>query len=99
MVRKKAETAGAEVSIDAAGNQWARLEGETEEAVAAGSHLDCVSNGGALDGALGAIAGLEVLRRHAEDNAKPKKTIYAVNWADEEGAKSVHFPHSCLMTI
>ena len=91
--KNKAETTGAEVSIDAAGNQWAKLEGETEEAIAVGSHLDCVPNGGPLDGALGAVAGLEVLRRYAEGSAKPKKTIYAVNWADEEGAR---FGYSCL---
>ncbi|MGC4019056.1 MAG: Zn-dependent hydrolase [Muricomes sp.] len=91
--REKAEAAGAEVSIDGAGNQWARLEGETKEGIAVGSHLDCVPNGGPLDGALGVVAGLEVLRRYAESGTKPKKTIYAVNWADEEGAR---FGYSCL---
>lgn len=91
--KNKAEAAGAEVFTDAAGNQWAKFEGETDEAIAAGSHLDCVPNGGPLDGALGAIAGLEVLRRYAESDSKPKKTIYAVNWADEEGAR---FGYSCL---
>lgn len=80
----KAREAGAKITIDAAGNQWAVLEGESSEIVLMGSHLDCVPNGGWLDGALGAVAPLEVLRRYS--GSKPKKTIIAVNWADEEGA-------------
>lgn len=90
--RAKAEAMGAEVCRDAAGNQWAKIEGETETAIAIGSHLDSVPNGGGLDGALGVITGLAVLQRYAGD-VKPKKTIYAVDWADEEGAR---YGYSCL---
>ncbi len=89
----KAEELGAVVTIDSAGNQWAKMEGETEEAAAFGSHLDCVPNGGGLDGALGVIGALEVLRQYHRKGIKPKKTIYAVNWADEEGAR---FGYSCF---
>ncbi len=91
--KSKAEECGAVVTIDSAGNQWAKMEGETEEAAAIGSHLDCVPNGGGLDGALGVVAGLEVLRQYHKNGVKPRKTIYAVNWADEEGAR---FGYSCL---
>lgn len=84
---KKAQEAGAEVTIDAAGNSWAKIAGASSDAVAMGSHLDCVPNGGWLDGALGAVATLEVLRRHGKNSNAPKKTILAVNWADEEGAR------------
>jgi len=90
--KKKAEAIGAEVTRDAAGNVWVKLEGESSEAVAVGSHLDSVPNGGSLDGALGVISGLEVLRRYAGDG-KPKKTIYVIDWADEEGAG---YGYSCL---
>ena len=48
--------------------------------------MDSVPNGGWLDGALGAVVTLEVLRRYGK-GIKPPKTIYAVNWADEEGAR------------
>lgn len=82
----KARAAGAEVTVDAAGNSWAKIAGTSSEAVAMGSHLDCVPNGGWLDGALGAVVTLEVLRRYGQQ-AAPKKTLYAVNWADEEGAR------------
>lgn len=89
----QAEAAGAVVTVDAAGNQWAKLEGESDDAIAAGSHLDSVPCGGGLDGALGVAVSLEVLRRYTAEGAKPKKTIYAVNWADEEGAR---YGYSCL---
>lgn len=84
---EKAKEAGAEVTIDAAGNSWAKIAGISSEAVAMGSHLDCVKNGGWLDGALGAVVTLEVLRRYGRGKTPPQKTIYAVNWADEEGSR------------
>ncbi len=91
--RQKAEALGAEVSIDSAGNVWTKLEGESAEAIVIGSHLDSVPNGGWLDGALGVLAGLEVLRRYSTEGQKPQKTLYVVDWADEEGAR---YGYSCL---
>ena len=52
-----------EVHEDAAGNVWTTLPGASERAVVIGSHIDSVPNGGWLDGCLGLLAGLEVLRR------------------------------------
>ena len=98
-----AEIEGVEVDVDAAGNLWARLPGETGETVAVGSHLDSVPNGGWLDGALGVMAGVEVLRAAAEDGAAPvgrraadpdadqvrrrRRSLVLVDFADEEGAR------------
>ena len=78
---------GAEPELDEAGNLWARLGGDApgEPAVAVGSHLDSVPDGGWLDGALGVMAGVGVLRAHA--GAGPSKPIALVDWADEEGAR------------
>jgi N-carbamoyl-L-amino-acid hydrolase len=73
---------------DAAGNSWTTLKGDSPTALLLGSHLDSVPNGGWLDGALGMLAGLEVLRRFAtEFNGKPPLTVRLVDWADEEGAR------------
>src|SRR5512142_1142804 len=47
---------------DGARNLWATLPGAQGPPVAIGSHLDSVPNGGWLDGSLGVLAGLEVLR-------------------------------------
>jgi N-carbamoyl-L-amino-acid hydrolase len=77
---------GAEESIDAAGNQWFTLTGESERAVLIGGHIDSVPNGGWLDGCLNVVAGVEVLRRIAGEG-RPPVTIRLVNWADEEGAR------------
>jgi beta-ureidopropionase / N-carbamoyl-L-amino-acid hydrolase len=47
-----------------------------------------VPNGGWLDGCLGVLAGLEVLRGLSEDfYGRPPITIRLVDWADEEGAR------------
>src|SRR5271167_4444448 len=73
---------------DAAGNNWATLPGASEKALLIGGHLDSVPNGGWLDGSLNVLAGLEVLRRFAEEfNGRPPLTIRLVDWADEEGAR------------
>ena len=77
---------GAEETIDAAGNQWFTLRGESERAVLLGGHIDSVPNGGWLDGALNVVAGSEVLRRVAAEGTPPV-TLRLVNWADEEGAR------------
>ena len=73
---------------DAAGNRWVTLPGESEKALLIGGHLDSVPNGGWLDGALGILSGLEILRRIARRyNGKPPVSIRLVDWADEEGAR------------
>jgi N-carbamoyl-L-amino-acid hydrolase len=73
---------------DAAGNHWMTLNGESEKAIVIGSHLDSVPNGGWLDGCLGVLAGLEVMRTLARQyDGRPPCTVRLVDWADEEGAR------------
>ncbi|WP_035352417.1 hydantoinase/carbamoylase family amidase [Edaphobacter aggregans] len=73
---------------DSAGNLWTTLHGESPRALLLGSHLDSVPNGGWLDGCLGTLAALEVLRGiSAEYKNKPPVTVRLVDWADEEGAR------------
>src|SRR3989441_91248 len=85
-LRGKVDGTGAEEEIDAAGNQWFTLRGGSEQALLLGGHIDSVPNGGWLDGSLNVMAGVEVLRRIADDGAPPS-TVRLVNWADEEGAR------------
>jgi N-carbamoyl-L-amino-acid hydrolase len=74
--------------LDAAGNRWVTLKGESEKALIIGGHLDSVPNGGWLDGSLGVLAGLGVLRAiSAEYKGRPPVTVRLVDWADEEGAR------------
>jgi beta-ureidopropionase / N-carbamoyl-L-amino-acid hydrolase len=82
---KLAET-GAVEETDEAGNQWFTLRGGSGRSLLIGGHIDSVPNGGWLDGALNVMAGVEVLRRIAEEG-EPAVTVRLVNWADEEGAR------------
>jgi N-carbamoyl-L-amino-acid hydrolase len=85
-LREKLAGLPLEEEIDAAGNQWWTLRGDSDRAVLIGGHIDSVPNGGWLDGSLNVVAGVEVLRRIAEDGS-PATTVRLVNWADEEGAR------------
>ena len=85
-LREKVVPTGAEEEIDEAGNQWFTLPGASERALLIGGHIDSVPNGGWLDGCLNVLAGVEVLRRIAEEGAPPL-TVRLVSWADEEGAR------------
>lgn len=91
--QEKMIRAGAEITVDAANNVWAKLPGESAEGVLIGSHLDSVPNGGWLDGALGVAAGMGIMEYYGKRKKRPKKTLYVVNWADEEGAR---FGVSCV---
>ena len=82
---KLEEIDGVEIERDEAGNLWATAPGDSEKAVLLGGHIDCVPNGGWLDGALNTIAALEVMRALAPQQ-RPV-TLRLVDWADEEGAR------------
>src|SRR5919199_2400711 len=85
-LRGKVAETGATEEIDEAGNQWFTLRGASDRALLIGGHIDSVPNGGWLDGALNVVAGVEVVRRIAEEGSPPL-TVRLVNWADEEGAR------------
>ncbi|MEI9979512.1 MAG: M28 family peptidase [Edaphobacter sp.] len=75
-LRGKLKDIPVEHRYDAAGNSWMTLRGDSERALILGSHLDSVPNGGWLDGCLGVLAGLEVLRSFAEEfQGRPPITI------------------------
>lgn len=86
MLRESLTTLPVEVDVDEAGNLWAVLRGERPDTLLVGSHLDSVPKGGWLDGALGVMSGLELLRSLA-DEGTPPVTVALVDWADEEGAR------------
>ena len=78
--------AGLTMRVDAAGNLIARREGLEPNlpALVTGSHLDTVPTGGRYDGALGVIAGLEVLRCLQESSYPLRHPLELVVFADEE---------------
>lgn len=89
------EAQGLTVRVDAIGNMFARREGRdpARPPVLMGSHLDSQPTGGKFDGALGVIAGLEVIRTLNDLNIETEAPIELVNWTDEEGSR---FGHSLM---
>lgn len=83
------EEIGVDVREDAVGNLIGRLEGEETDAPAIliGSHLDTVIDGGMFDGALGVVAGVEVLTVMKEQGIRPRHPIEVIAFTDEEGAR------------
>jgi beta-ureidopropionase / N-carbamoyl-L-amino-acid hydrolase len=89
--------AGLNVCVDAAGNMFAHAGSDAEgAAVWSGSHIDTVPDGGAFDGAVGAVAALECVRRIAEAGISLSRPVRAVVFADEEGNYSHLFGSSAL---
>src|SRR5579859_844223 len=87
MLTGRLEQLGVPWERDEAGNIWATIAGEQPAAVAIGSHLDAVPHGGWLDGALGVLTALELLRVIRESGVPPRHTVTLVDFADEEGAR------------
>jgi len=79
--------AGLEPRVDAALNVFGQLAGSASPMLLTGSHLDSVPNGGRLDGAYGAVAGLEVLRTLVESGDPVAARVEVVGFADEEGVR------------
>ena len=79
--------AGLEPRVDAAFNVFGHVPGIAGPRLLTGSHLDSVPNGGRLDGAYGAVAGLEVLRTIVESGDPLATRVEVVGFADEEGVR------------
>lgn len=83
---EKLKNIGVKASMDGALNVSGRLSGENAApAIVVGSHIDTVPNAGALDGALGVLAGLECLHILKENNVKGRFPLELIAFADEEG--------------
>lgn len=81
--------AGMTVRLDQAGNLIGRKEGTDSElkAVAMGSHIDSVDNGGKYDGTVGVIAGIEVVQHLKEEGIANKRPIEVIAFCEEEGSR------------
>jgi N-carbamoyl-L-amino-acid hydrolase len=85
-LRAKIIGSGLEYFQDGALNQIGTLYGEkTDKSWVIGSHIDTVPAGGHLDGALGVLTGLEVLRTIQEHSLKIQNNLDIVAFTDEEG--------------
>jgi N-carbamoyl-L-amino-acid hydrolase len=93
--RAECESLGLTIRIDAIGNMFARRPGRdpSRAPVLFGSHLDSQPSGGKFDGALGVIAGLEVMRSLNDLDLVTEAPLELINWTDEEGSR---FGHSLM---
>ncbi len=84
-----ARAAGCAITVDRMGNIFARRDGTdpTLPPVLVGSHLDSQPTGGKFDGALGVLAGLEIVRSLNDLSISTKHPIEVVNWTNEEGSR------------
>jgi len=77
-----------EVRIDQVGNIIGFQPGRGDaRPVLIGSHLDTVRAAGPLDGALGVLAGLEILQTLQEQGIHTQRTVAVVTFTNEEGAR------------
>jgi len=85
-VQSAARDCGCVVHTDAAGNIHLRpsVHERTSPVWLSGSHLDSVPQGGDLDGVLGVLAPLELLRA-ARESGRPAPPLEVVIFAEEEG--------------
>ncbi len=73
---------------DAVGNLWGKIEGSRGgRAVVTGSHIDTVRGGGALDGALGVVAGIEAVASLVATYGRPTRILEVVAICEEEGSR------------
>ena len=93
--RALCEAQGLTIRIDGMGNMFARRPGRDPARlpVLFGSHLDSQPSGGKFDGALGVMAGLEVMRSLNDLDITTEAPVELVNWTDEEGSR---FGHSLM---
>ncbi len=85
-LKKRLTMDGFTVHQDGAANISTRLASQSDlPVVMIGSHLDTVPGGGSLDGALGVLVGLEVLRAIKKAQIPLDHPLELINFSDEEG--------------
>lgn len=86
-VQQQMVAAGMTTQVDAAGNLIGTYAGqEALPSLVTGSHIDTVPTGGRYDGALGVIAGIEVVRSLHEQGMRLRHPLEVIAFADEEGS-------------
>ena len=88
LLKSQMEAAGLEVLVDELGNMIGLRKGkQAVPPVAFGSHLDTVYKGGRFDGALGVLAGLEVIHSLNDAGITTEKPLTLINFTNEEGVR------------
>lgn len=79
---------GLDVAVDRLGNVMGVRPGREEgPPVIMGSHIDTVATGGLYDGALGVLAGLEVINLLNDSDIETKRPVAVAFFTNEEGSR------------
>jgi N-carbamoyl-L-amino-acid hydrolase len=85
---KRCKALGMEIKTDDMANIYATIPGEEGlPAIAMGSHLDSVIQGGNYDGVLGVLTAMEVAETIVAEKIEHRHPITVVVWTNEEGAR------------
>lgn len=80
-----------DVQVDRIGNIFGTLRAAADSGeqrpLMMGSHIDTVTNAGALDGCYGVLAGLAVVRAYREAGRLPERSITVGAFTNEEGVR------------
>jgi len=81
--------AGMKTRIDPGGNIIGRKSGASSDlpAIALGSHIDTVPNGGKYDGALGVLGAIEALQTLADQRIELRHPVEVLVFTNEEGTR------------
>ncbi|NHC21922.1 M20 family metallo-hydrolase [Nocardioides sp. IC4_145] len=81
--------AGLEVRVDRIGNVYATRPGRDRSlpCVLMGSHIDTVATGGAFDGTLGVLGGIEVMRALNDAGIETLRDVEVAFFTEEEGVR------------
>jgi N-carbamoyl-L-amino-acid hydrolase len=81
--------AGLEVRVDRIGNVYATRPGRDRSlpCVLMGSHIDTVATGGAFDGTLGVVGGIEVMRTLNDAGIETLRDVEVGFFTEEEGVR------------
>ena len=81
--------AGMETRIDPGGNIIARKSGASSDlpAIALGSHIDTVPNGGKYDGALGVLGAIEAVQTLTDQGIELRHPVEVLVFTNEEGTR------------
>ncbi|MDD2213689.1 MAG: Zn-dependent hydrolase [Oscillospiraceae bacterium] len=86
--KKRCEALGMTVVSDDMANLYATLPGSEDlPAIAMGSHLDSVRQGGNYDGVLGVLTALEAAETVVRDRIPHRHPLKVLVWTNEEGAR------------
>ncbi|WP_088289711.1 M20 family metallo-hydrolase [Kineosporia sp. A_224] len=83
------EEAGLRVRVDRIGNVYGERAGEDPAlpCVLVGSHIDTVATGGAFDGTLGVLGGIEVVRALDAAGIRTRRPVEVGFFTEEEGVR------------